>query len=166
MLNKPKDSYVGELLSLCNSDAKLIRWYREILADRARLRADYLSNIRLVTRRKGGTAAYKHACDCYLLNAFVNGDNTVDIRELFVPSTANETITIGTPRISEPEPQTVKDKLNVASMMAMIVSLQKELQEIKQKQHENAVLMNDMKNDMRSIYTSESYKLFYYGHAC
>lgn len=32
--NKPKDSNVGELLSMCNSDAKLINWYREILADR------------------------------------------------------------------------------------------------------------------------------------
>ena len=68
--------------------------------------------------------------------------------------TANETITIGTPRISDPEPQTVKDKLNVASLMAMIGSLQKELQEIKQKQHEDAVLLNDMKDDMRSIYTT------------
>ena len=48
----------------------------------------------------------------------------------------------------------MKEKLNVASIMAMIVSLQKELQEIKQKQHEYAVLMNDMKDDMRSIYTT------------
>ena len=97
-------------------------------------------------------SAFKCACDCYLLNMFINGDTTFDIRELFVSSAVNERIIIGAPKVAEQEHQTVKDKLNISSMMAMITLLQKDLQEIKQKQHENALLMNNMKIDIGSTY--------------
>ena len=46
--NKPKDEYVGRLLSLCNNDAKHVNWYRDILADRTRRQDHFLTNSKLV----------------------------------------------------------------------------------------------------------------------
>ena len=82
--NLPKLLYIDELILKCNNDCKLINWYRQTLADRAREFSDCPAT-RLVTRRTTAkrNSAYKSAEDCCILQCFINGERTGEISQVF-----------------------------------------------------------------------------------
>ena len=81
--NLPKQLYISTLLKTCNHDDNLITWYRTILLNRSR-GIDGCPTGTLKSRQTSqrSTSSEKYATDCYMLNMFLNGDNT-SIKELF-----------------------------------------------------------------------------------
>lgn len=98
LINKPKDNYIDIILNLTNHDENTLSWYRATLVSRARSIAmcpTGQAKIRKNSQR--GTSSLKYANDCYTLNAFINGDTSSDIEDIFTKPTT---------KIPQPEGQT------------------------------------------------------------
>ena len=163
----PKDLYIDELILKCNNDYKIINWYRQALADRARKFPD-CPNTKLVTRRTTTkrNGAYKSAEDCSVLQCFIDGERTGEIQAVFCSTNAyqssmNESIFL-TPRENNEEhseKQSLTDKISVPETLALLTQIQREVADIKRNREEDVCLLNEIRQEVKSM--AITYKLMY-----
>ena len=148
--NLPKLLYIDELISKCNNDCKLINWYRQTLADRAREFSDCPAT-RLVTRRTTAkrNSTYKSAEDCCILQCFINGERTGEISQVFC-STNGQHASINDSVFHTPQ-QPLNDIISVPDTMAFLTQIQRELCDLKRKRQEDSAILNQIKQDVSSM---------------
>ena len=158
--NLPKLLYIDELILKCNNDCKLINWYRQTLADRAREFSDCPAT-RLVTRRTTAkrNSAYKSAEDCCILQCFINGERTGEISQVFCStnsqhSSINDSV-FHTPKQNIAEKcdnlQSLNDIISVPDTMAFLTQIQRELCDLKRKRQEDSAVLNQIKQEVSSM---------------
>ena len=86
----PRHEYTKRLLKLCTDDCYRVSDYRTRLSERARGFPN-CPETRLVNRRNSVNASLqqKLATDCYVLQAFFNGERSKEIFDMFVTSSSN-----------------------------------------------------------------------------
>ena len=80
----PKETYVTELIRMCENSDLLVKGYRMSLLYRARL-IEKCPKTKLFNRKntKNTTSVKRFALDCYILEQFIQGDETCEIEEIF-----------------------------------------------------------------------------------
>ena len=158
--NLPKLLYIDELILKCNNDCKLINWYRQTLADRAREFSDCPAT-RLVTRRTTAkrNSAYKSAEDCCILQCFINGERTGEISQVFC-STNGQHASINDSVFHTPQQNiaekcdnlhSLNDIISVPDTMAFLTQIQRELCDLKRKRQEDSAVLNQIKQEVSSM---------------
>lgn len=79
-----RDDYVSKLVQMCGNQEDSVIHYRQTLLSRARS-IEGCPKAKLVTRRTTGnkSAQIKYANDCYLLNQFIAGDTSIELKDVF-----------------------------------------------------------------------------------
>ena len=87
---KPRDVYVSALLKLCGTDYYKLNAYRERLSERAKTLVG-CPKTRLIRRRTTPSSTKEKKCanDCYILQAFIQGERSKEILEVFSSSPQN-----------------------------------------------------------------------------
>ena len=158
--NLPRLLYIDELMLKCNNDSKLINWYRQTLADRARKFSD-CPVTKLLTRRTTNkrNSAYKSAEDCCILQGFINGERSGEIFNVFCSTngpnaSVNDSVFL-TPQQNITETcdnvQSLNDKITVPETMAMLTQIQRELCDLKRKREEDCAILNQIKQEITSM---------------
>lgn len=116
LLGLTRDDYIREILRLCLNDYNRIDAYRNRLAERARALPG-CPRTRLVNRRNSTHAPKekKYAIDCYTLNAFLCGEKSKDLCDVFTPDGNNET--------QVPEPRAARDAIEPPDVFAMLANI-------------------------------------------
>lgn len=158
--NLPKDLYTDEIMLQCNSDSKLINWYRQALADRARTLPECPAS-RLVTRRNTSkrNSAYKSAEDCYILKMFIDGDRSNEINNVFYTQSQQAATNDSVFYTPSPEDSSqsngpsvgLSDKLSVPEMTTMLIQLQRDVRDLKKKREDDSALLTKIMSEMKSL---------------
>lgn len=141
----PRDTYVTELLRLCNNEYSRINDYRDRLADRAKSLPD-CPNSRLVKRRNSPHASKekKMAIDCYVLYMFTQGERSKDILDVFAGTNLNETVVLDKEPFAVPPPD----------IFALFSNIQCDLAKLTLKQESDSKLLSAIQNDVAQMNNS------------
>lgn len=146
-----RDDYVSKLVQLCENQEDALIHYRQTLLSRARS-IDGCPKAKLVTRRTTGnkSAQFKYANDCYLLNQFIAGDNSMELKDVFskAPCSLNIPATPTTPSNSIHVSRNIQDTVAELSvnMLKLRNDIKAEMDGISQKQSEMLKDIQDIRN--------------------
>ena len=157
----PKDSYIQQLIELCQNDHARIEDYRERLADRVRATSNFEHN-KLVNRRNstGSSKARKYAHDCYVLHMFINGSRSKEICEIFAQGQnavdSSQTLNITNCQTTENDEnhatytaQAVKN--DIPEMITMFLNIQSDMAYIKNTSDQNNSILRGLANDFQQV---------------
>lgn len=150
----PRTDYVQSLINACSSDYSRINDYRLRLAERARCSPD-CPDSKLVNRRNSSHATKEQKCaqDCYILNAFINGERSKEIQDVFTcqASTLNCTSVDLT---SEEQQCSYDNAVHPPDIYSAIYNIQAELGELSTKQAMHTSLVRDIQREISEIHSN------------
>jgi len=143
-----REEYIREILRQCKTEYIKLDEYRHRLAERARSNPE-CPRTRLVNRRNSAHAPREKKCatDCYILSAFIQGENTKEIADIFSSASTglNETIVIDQDTTAE------NATIHQPEVFAMLSNIQSEVQRISREQLKTAAKLNEIHCDVEQM---------------